>query len=42
MMYGDWSGMMGGWGWFGGFSGLVILIDLTLLGIWLWKKINVK
>lgn len=41
MMYGDWGhGMMGGYGLFGGLFGIVILIDLILLGVWLWKQIN--
>lgn len=39
MGYGGW-GMMGDWGWFGGLTGLVVLIDLVLLGIWLWKQIK--
>ena len=31
--------MGGGWG-FGAIAGIVVLIDLVLLGIWLWKQIN--
>lgn len=40
--------MMDYWGGYGGFSflgtffGLVILIDLVLLGVWLWKQIQKK
>lgn len=37
--------MMGYWGGASGFSSIyaiVILIDLILLGIWLWKQINKK
>lgn len=37
--------MMGGAGWFGfwgSFFGIVVLIDLILLGIWLWKQIQKK
>lgn len=49
-MMGPWGlgGMMNwgvGWGWIG-FLGitfwLVVLIDLILLGIWLWKQIQRK
>ncbi len=38
--------MMWGYGWGGGISflpflmELVVLVDLILLGIWLWKKIG--
>lgn len=32
------SGMMGGG--FGSFIALVVMIDLILLGIWLYKQIN--
>jgi len=39
--YGDW-GMMGGMGYFGAITWLVLLIDLILLGIYLWQKINKK
>lgn len=43
-MMGQWGydGMMswgGGWG-FGSLLFLVLLIDLILLGIWLWKQIQ--
>ena len=46
MGYRGWGNMIGDWGGFGFFSLLfwlfwvVVLIDLILLGIWLWKKIN--
>lgn len=47
MNYWGERGMMnwGGWGWFSGIGfifWIVILIDLTLLGFWLWKQINKK
>ena len=34
--------MGGGWGLWGTIFWLVILIDLVLVGVWLWKKINKK
>lgn len=43
MMYGNWSwgqGMMSGFGFFGAVFGIIILIDLILLGVWLWKQIQ--
>ena len=41
MGYGnDWGVMGGGWGAFGIITWLVVVIDLILLGVWLWKKIN--
>lgn len=33
-------GMMGGWGLFGILTWLVVFVDLVLLGIFLWKKIQ--
>lgn len=39
--YGNW-GMMGGMGWFMVLTWLLLTIDLALLGIWLWQKINKK
>ena len=36
------EGMMGSWGAFGFFVGVVILIDLVLLGLWLWQQISKK
>ena len=38
MGYYGYSGMMGG-GW-GVILGFVVLVDLILLGIWLYKQIN--
>lgn len=32
------GGMMGGG--FGSLTGIVVLIDLILLGIWLWKQVK--
>lgn len=37
--YGNW-GMMGGVGALGVITWLVVVVDLVLLGIWLWKQIN--
>jgi len=34
--------MMGGAGFIGGLVGLVILIDLILVGVWLWQQISKK
>jgi uncharacterized membrane protein len=42
MGYGVGYGMMGGFGLFAGLTGLVILVDLVLLGIWLWQQISKK
>lgn len=44
MGFGNYSNMMnwGGFGLVGSLLWLVILIDLILLGIWLWKKIQEK
>lgn len=36
---GGW-GMMGGAGVFGFITWIVVLADLVLLGVWLWKKIK--
>ncbi len=38
-MYGSW-GLMSGFGFFGLLIGLVVLVDLILIGLWLWKQIN--
>jgi hypothetical protein len=35
-------GMMGGAGIFGPLVGIVVLVDLILLGIWLWQKVSKK
>lgn len=43
MGWGSYGGMMGyGAGILGTFFWLVIMVDLILLGIWLWKQINKK
>ncbi len=34
--------MMGGYGFFGSILWLILLIDLILVGVWLWKKIQKK
>lgn len=41
-MMGYYGNMMGGFGLFGSFFLVVILIDLVLLGVWLWKNIQQK
>jgi len=44
MSYGGWGNMMSGWSG-GGLMvvfGWVVLIDLILLGVWLWKQIQKK
>lgn len=38
---GGWDGM-GGMGVWGGLTALVILIDLVLVGVWLWQQITKK
>ena len=40
MGYGNGWSVMGGWGIWGTMTWLVVLIDLALLGIWLWKQIK--
>ena len=40
MGYGGFMG--GGFNALGGITWLVVLIDLILVGIWLWKKISEK
>jgi uncharacterized membrane protein len=35
-------GMMGGAGVFGLLTWLVVLVDLVLLGVWLWQRISKK
>ena len=45
MMGGGYGNMMSGFGayaFFGFLISLVIIIDLVLLGIWLWKEIEKK
>lgn len=38
---GNW-GMMGGVSVLGSLYSIIVLIDLVLLGFWLWKQINKK
>ena len=41
MMYGyGWNGMMGGGYGLGTILYIVVLVDLILLGVWLWKKVS--
>jgi len=40
MMGWGYGGMMNGFG--GSLVGIIVLIDLILLGMWLWKQINKK
>ncbi len=42
MGYGYNWGMMGGADIFGLLTWLVVLIDLILVGVWLWKEISKK
>jgi len=42
MKYGNSWSMMQGAGAIGVITWLLVLIDLVLLGIWLWKQINKK
>lgn len=42
MGYGNVGGMMGGFGILGTIFWIVLLVDLILLGIWLWKQIQKK
>lgn len=43
MMGYEWgSNMMGGFGIVATVFWLVILVDLVLLGMWLWKQVNKK
>jgi hypothetical protein len=42
MGYGNNWGMMGEVGFFGLITWLVIIVDLVLVGIWLWKQISKK
>ena len=36
------NNMMGGYGFIGTVLWLIVLIDLVLLGVWLWKQISKK
>ena len=42
MGYGNYGNMMVGFGLVGPVVWIVVLIDLILLGAWLWKQINEK
>ena len=42
MMGWNYGNMMGGFGIVGSLYSIVVLVDLILLGIWLWKQINKK
>jgi uncharacterized membrane protein len=42
MAYGGGWGMMGGAGFLGLITWLVIIVDLVLVGIWLWQQISKK
>ena len=39
--YNGWS-VMGNAGFFGGIIWLVVIVDLVLVGIWLWQQISKK
>lgn len=36
----EYGGMMGGFGALGLVTWIVVVVDLVLLGIWLWKQIS--
>ncbi|HEY4490131.1 MAG TPA: hypothetical protein VJC12_02650 [Candidatus Paceibacterota bacterium] len=40
--YGSWGMMNGGLGSFGFITWLVVLVDLILVGIWLWQQVTKK
>lgn len=42
MMNFGYGGMWGGASLFGFLTWLVVLVDLVLLGVWLWKQIQKK
>lgn len=42
MMWGNYNNMMSGGFIWGSLFGIIILIDLILLGIWLWQQIQKK
>ena len=45
MGYGNMMGWGAGWGWFGIIGSIfwiVLLIDLILLGLWLWRQLQKK
>lgn len=41
-MMGYWSGTMSGMSTLGLLTWLIILVDLALVGVWLWKQISKK
>ncbi len=42
MMGWNYGNMMGGFGVIGSLIWIIVLVDLILLGIWLWKQISKK
>ncbi len=42
MMGYGYGSMMVGWGLLGSITFLVVLVDLVLVGIWLWQQISKK
>jgi uncharacterized membrane protein len=42
MDYGYGGMMSGGMGIFGPLVGIIVLVDLVLVGIWLWQQISKK
>lgn len=42
MGYNGGYGMMGGMGLFGSLTWLVIIVDLVLVGVWLWQHVSKK
>ena len=42
MGYGYYGDMMGGIGLFGFITWFVVIVDLVLLGMWLWKQVSGK
>lgn len=42
MNWGGYGMMGGGWSLWGSIFWLIVLIDLILVGVWLWKEISKK
>ena len=42
MMGYGYGSMMVGWGLFGAITWLVVVVDLILVGVWLWQNISKK
>ncbi len=40
MPYGYYGGMSGGFGLFAFITWVVVIVDLVLLGMWLWKQVK--